>query len=465
MDSPLTRFLIASHLSQKGKTPGFYDDDIPLLFLGSKAPAAFLDEVNDDTLAGLYGLLTACGTPSGAGEHEGKLKRSARHAVNLVKWLLMDWKESDQKKGNLNQFAESFLSLPAHHYHHMQLDIHVIGDDRGGAKEDSCQIIVFILTQHLAEGGEGQQPLSLEEVLSNPKAQQEFEIWSARHTSASVQDTIKKNAAARQSELTLQQRQDAAASKAMGVITDDYEAADDSEHSGGSDRGDDVPDEPTVNDGYGDDEGDVMAAFRKRKKAITKDLKDAMTRGEIEARHGVAVRWEDSELAREQRARAASAARAGVHETVRDSQEAAAELAEREEGKAKVLGKDPLGLAAKEKVEFDLQAIEKAQAEQIEQALYEFQEEYQKAEGTGDEKISKAVAAQKESLEALVERCGGIEAMENTANLKRSVLPTNQNFDPILFLTLVHRMTGYDILIESMGRLTSKFMEMLSSSI
>jgi hypothetical protein len=433
-----------------------------LLFLGSKAPAAFLDEVNDDTLAGLYGVLTACGTPSGAGDNEGKLKRSARHAVNLVKWLLMDWKETDQKKGNLNQFAESFLSLPAHHYHHMQLDIHVIGDDRGGAKEDSCQIIVFILTQHLAEDGEGPQPLSLEEVLSNPKAQQEFEIWSARHTSASVQDQIKKNAAARQSELTLQQRQDAAASKAMGVITDDYEAADDSDHSA-SDRGDDVPDEQTVNDGYGDDEGDVMAAFRKRKKAITKDLKDAMTRGEIEARHGVAVRWEDSELAREQRARAASAARAGVHETVRDSQEAAAELAEREEGKAKVLGKDPLGLAAKEKAAFDLQTIEKAQAEQIEQALYEFQEEYQKAEGTGDEKISKAVAAQKESLEALVERCGGIEAMENTANLKRSVLPTNQNFDPILFLTLVHRMTGYDILIESMGRLTSKFM--LSSSI
>jgi hypothetical protein len=439
------------------------------LFLGSKAPAAFLDEVNDDTLAGLYGLLTACGTPSGAGEHEGKLKRSARHAVNLVKWLLMDWKESDQKKGadNLNQFAESFLSLPAHHYHHMQLDIHVIGDDRGGAKEDSCQIIVFILTQHLAEDGEGPQPLSLEEVLSNPKAQQEFEIWSARHTSSSVQDQIKKNAAARQAELTQQQRQDAAASKAMGGIgiTDDYEGGmgDDSDHSA-SDRADDVnADEQTVNDGYGDDEGDVMAAFRKRKKAITKDLKDAMTRGEIEARHGVAVRWEDSELAREQRARAASAARAGVHETVRDSQEAAAELAEREDVKAKVLGKDPLGLAAKEKAAFDLQTIEKAQAEQIEQALYEFQEEYQKAEGTGDEKISKAVAAQKESLEALVERCGGIEAMENTANLKRSVLPTNQNFDPILFLTLVHRMTGYDILIESMGRLTSKFM--LSSSI
>jgi hypothetical protein len=428
------------------------------LFLGSKAPAAFLDEVDDDTLAGLYGLLNACGTPSGAGENEGKLKRSARHAVNLLKWLLMDWKEANHKKGDLNQFAQSFLSLPAHYYHHMQLDIHVIGDDRGGAKEDSCQIIVFILTQHLSEDSEGPQPLSLEEVLSNPKAQQEFEIWSARHTSASVQDQIKKNAAARQGELALQQRQDALASKAMGGITDDYEAADDSENSA-SDRADDVPDEPMANDGYGDDEGDVMAAFRKRKKAITKDLKDAMTRGDLEARHGVAVRWEDSQLAREQRARAASAARAGAgaHETVRDSQEAAAELAEREEGKAKVLGKDPLGLAAKGKVAFDLQAIEKAQAEQIEQGLYEFQEEYQKAEGTGDEKLAKAVAAQKESLEALVERCGGIEAMENTANLKRSVLPTNQNFDPILFLTLVHRATSYDILVESMGRLTSKF--------
>jgi hypothetical protein len=436
---------------QKGGTPEFYDDDIPLLFLGSKAPVAFLDEVDDETLAGLYGVLTACGTPSGSGEHDGGLKRSARHAVNLVKWLVMDWKETNHRKGDLNQFAQSFLSYPAHHFHHMQLDLHVIGDDRGGAKEEACQIIVFILTQHLSEDGESAQCLMLEEVLSTPKAQQEFEIWSARQTSASVQDQIKKNALARQAALAMQQRQDALASKAMGNIADDYDVAEDSDHSASETQ--DMPDDQDDDDGYGDDDG-VMAAFRKRKKADAKALKDSMTRGEIEAKHGVAVRWEDSQLAREQRARAASAARAGVHETVRDSQEAAMELVEREEEKAKVLGKDPLGLATAED-DFDLQQIEKAQAEQIEQALYELQEEYQKAEGTGDEKIAKAVAAQKESLEALVERCGGIEAMEHTANLKQSVLPTDQKFDPILFLTLVHRTTSYDLLVESMGRLSS----------
>lgn len=405
-----------------------------------------------ESIAGLYGLLTACGTPSGeTNNHDGGLKRSARHAVNLVKWLVLDWKEENQKKDDLNVFAQSFLSFGAHHYHHMQLDLHVIGDERGGAKEESCQLIVFILTQHLSEDAEATQPLMLEEVLSNPQAQQEFELWSAR-LSASVQDQIKKNAVARQAELALQQRQDAFASKALGGIGDDFDAADDSDHSASERQ--DLQEEEDVDDGYGDDDG-VMAAFRKRKKADTKALKDAMKSGDMEAKHGVALCWEDSQLAREQRARAASAARAGEHETVRDSQEAAMELVEREEEKAKVIGKDPLGLATTD--DFDLQGLEKAQAEQIEQALYEFQEEYQKAEGTGDERISKAVASQKESLEALVERCGGIEAMENTANLKKSVLPTNQKFDPILFLTLVHRTTSYDILVDALGRLSSTY--------
>jgi hypothetical protein len=52
------------------KPPEFYDDDLPLLWLGSAAPAVYLEEVNDDLLAmGIYGLLQACGAPSD--DHDG----------------------------------------------------------------------------------------------------------------------------------------------------------------------------------------------------------------------------------------------------------------------------------------------------------------------------------------------------------------------------------------------------------
>lgn len=196
-----------------------------------------------------------------------------------------------------------------------------------------------------------------------------------------------------------------------------------------------------------------MAAMRKRKKQYQKELKEAEGRGEITASHGVATRWEDSQLAREQRARAASAARAGKHDTIRDSQEAAQELMEREEEKAKMHGKDPLGII-KER-DFDLQTLEKAQAEQMEQALHEAQEALQKAEALGNDKVTKKAALRKDCLEGFIYRLGGIEAMENQSSLQHSILPTNPNFNPVLFLTLVHRTSNYDTLIGSLSRLSS----------
>jgi hypothetical protein len=418
-----------------------------LLFLGSAAPAAYLDDPDDiENLSGLYGILQACGTPSG--EHDGTLKRSARHVMNLLKWILLDWKEADQTGHNL--FCQSFLSLKPEHYEYMGLDFHCDDrkGDRGGAKEDACQVIVLLLTKHLSEDGERAFPLMMEDLMSRPIAQQEFEIWLANNTPASVQDIIKKNSVTRQSELALQQRQDQLASKAMGTtMQDEYE--DDSD----PDASENIDDSEQEDVSFGADEGDVMAAFRKKQKNLRKELKQAEGRGEISrAKHGVATRWEDSQLAREQRAWAASAARAGQHQTVRDSQDAAQEAAEREEEKAKFMGKDPLGIVHED--EFDLRKMEKALAEQMEQALADLQEEIQKAESAGSEELVRKAAAQKESLEALVERMGGLEVMESHAQF--SLLPSHPKFDPILFLTLVHRKTSYDKLMGSMGRLSSK---------
>jgi hypothetical protein len=486
-----------------------------LLFLGSKTPSAFLDEVDDDVLLSLYGLLLAAGTPSNdsGGKVKGKagashrntsalqrsstkassLKRSARHAMNLLKWLIMDWKEpagrqtkKNSVKSDLNLFAVSFLSFQVSYYSHMALDIHLTGEgDRGGAKEDACRIVVLILTYHLTEDGDHAHPVAIDDLLT-PLAQQSFELWMSKgHVSLTDQELMKKNAQLRQAEILLAQKQaELAGGGGGGGGDDNYDGLlDDSDHHDHSDDNDDNHDE--VDHGHRDvddmDDGDdIMAAFRKQKKQAQRDLKAAARRGDIKATQGVATRWEDSQLAREQRARAAAASAArgagGSHETVRDSQDAAAELVEREEEKAKLLGKDPLGIidsatnvnsTSKDRsmigttsdgvsVDFDLRRIDANQANQIEKALYELTEELQKAESAGLEKRVKELTAQKESLESLVDRCGGMDAMESN-NARRSVLPTNPNFDPILFLTLVHRSTTYDQLVSSLSQLSSTY--------
>jgi len=335
----------------------------------------------------------------------------------------------------------------------MGLDFHCDDrkGDRGGSKEDACRVIVLILTKHLTEDGETLQPLMMEELVTRPIAQQEFEIWLANHTTASVQDEIKKNAVARQSEIQLQQRQDTLAGKTLGGINEDFDDDSDPDQSENNNAGTDVDEsESHTNDDYGAD--DVMAAFRKKQKHLRKEMKAAEGRGR--SKQGVATRWEDSQLAREQRAWAASAAKAGQHQSVRDSQDAAQELQEREEEKAKQMGKDPLGLVDDD--DFDLRKLEQVMAEQMEQALHDLQEEVQKAESAGSEELTRKAAAQKESLEALVERMGGLDAMEIPENCPHSVLPSSPSFDPILFLTLVHRKTSYDKLIGSMDRLSSK---------
>ena len=119
--------------------------------------------------------MQACGSSSSE-KNDGSLKRSARQAMELCKQLLLDWKEAGQKKGELNLFATSFLSLPVQYYEHIRLDLHCRGDDRGGARLEAFNIILLILKSHLSEDGESESPITLDELLPrSTKAQQEFE--------------------------------------------------------------------------------------------------------------------------------------------------------------------------------------------------------------------------------------------------------------------------------------------------
>lgn len=491
--------------------------------MGAETPAIYLDDetAQDDLpIRKLYhGLLFAAGMKSD--NDKGSLKRSARHAMNLLRWLLLDWKDgssdanitnnSTSPEQHLNLFARSFVSLPVSSYRHLQLNLHVIGDDRGGAKEDACAIVVLILCHHMSELGESAQPVLLEELITTPVAQQAYDLWVARFANLTPrqQDLITKNTLIRQAEIAMQQRQEAVLLKAgvvgggagggtghLGGAADDGEVLDDSDHEASDHAGGDPDDHPdnfdpdkaasaADEDSESEiDELDVMAAMRKRQRTIRKELALGQTASTRLPVGVAATRWVDSQLAREQavRDRAAAAAQKtnstseaatnNTTNTVRDSANAAQEMQIREDEKAKVQGKDPLGLIGHRlkksisassddddeygQAKFDLRQVENAQAEQMELALHEATEDIQKAETAGHEEALKKAVFGKESLEQLIDKLGGLEAMESY-NSKASILPTQSTFNPLLFLTLLHRKASMKDLIDSMNRLSSKY--------
>ena len=424
-------------------TPEFYDDDIPLLLLGSAAPPALLassDLLDDIDYGGgksseIYGLLQGCGTPSV--EHDHMLKRSARHAMSLLKFLVIDFVEEGETSNGLNLFAQAFCSFPVDKYRYMSLDLHLIGDQRGGAQEDACEVMVLLLTKHLAEDGETSSPLSKEDLLASPQAQQAFDLWVAQNVSKSKQKKIQQNAKRRKEAEAAQTGRGLSIKEGADLDADDSENVD------------------------GDD-------MKRRKKKSSK--KDQGGRAADDELSGPALRWEDSLLYREQQARLQAKKRlegdrggSTVHDNVRESQEAAKDLAEREEEKNKVLRRDPLGLKEEE---FDLVSIEKDQVDHLEQGLSELQEELNKAEAGGED--NQALRAKKESLEMILDSIVGVTdgvsglASNTPGGLKKtgkSILPTDSNFDPILFLTLVHRKASYEELVGSMNQLSSTYTE------
>lgn len=452
-------------------TPEFYDDDVPLLLLGSVTPSALLEE-DDEAFSEIYGLMQACGSPSS--EHDKALKRSARHSVMLLKYLVTEYTEmengvrinntsiDDNNPDGLpvprNVFAHAFCSLAVRHYKLLELGLHIReGNNRGAAKEEACQIMVLLLTQHYSEDGQSMAPLLLDDLVSHPPHQQAFELWAHTSTTREQQEKMKENALKRQNEIALRERKEQLQNKGLSRISEEFELDNDDDQDEHSENED--------SDGSDSDfdENDAMAVMLRRQKQMKKELKKAKKDGERAALEGPAMRWEDSQLYREQQARAAANQRAAEtgqhHETVRESQDAIQELAVREEEKAKILGRDPLGLLGDD---FDLRKIQDAQAEYMEQTLQGLEEGMHKAERENTIEDSKSNSAeddfkrqqaQKESLMAIVDRLGGLDQLENPT---RSVLPTDPTFDPMLFLTLVHREVGYRELIGSVDRLTNK---------
>ncbi|KAL3942111.1 MAG: hypothetical protein SGBAC_003648 [Bacillariaceae sp.] len=415
---------------EAGDVPEFYDDDIPLLLLGSAVPAALLGDDTDILGENVIGLLQAAGSPSV--EHDQTLKRSARHAMSLLKYLVCDFVEDGEEEGgdSLNLFALCFCSLPLDRYQFMSLDLHLVGDERGGAKDDACSIMVLLLCNHVQEDGETPSPLSKEDLCMDPTAVEAFEEWVTSNTSKDQRKKMKKNAEKRQ--------------EALAEVDDDLE--------------NEYVDSDGEDSDFDDDDGGALGEIRKKRKADKKAVMDAVHSGDMSKRRGPALRWEDSQLYKEQQARIAAHQKmqeqegGGFHDTVTDNLRLAQEMAEREEEKSKILRKDPLGLQG---ADFDLRTLEKEQVDFLEQGLMEFQEEIRKGEAGGED--NNVLRAKKESLESILDGIVGVGGTSGgISGTGHSVLPTEAQFDPILFLTLVHRNASYDELLGSMNRLSSK---------
>lgn len=208
----LTRF--RNYVSAGPSTPEFYDDDIPLLLLGSAATPAGLYGLNNNNdlednvkTSTKTGLLQACGAPSQ--DHGDMLKRSARYAMSLLKYLVCDHRECINgrvvplnkdpvtRQVELNMFAHALCCCTVDQLSKMKLHWHVENDNdsssRSGAKAEACAVLVLLLTRHLSPDGSSEQPIPLQDLLPTVKARKAFDMWlnSRNGPSKEVQKLIK----------------------------------------------------------------------------------------------------------------------------------------------------------------------------------------------------------------------------------------------------------------------------------
>ena len=423
--------------------PEFYDDDYLLLLLGSESPT--IDE--DDDLGGmtLYGLLRAAGCPST--DHKDSLKRSARPTISLLRYLCLEFEQSSnhinkQILGDLNGFAEGLCALNVPQLRTLRIDIHIgKGDNesgsRGGSKDDACHLLALILARHTDTDYETPKPLKLKDFLPESRGQAEFEAWLGENASPDVRRTIKENIAA---------------AEGGGVVGGGFKPKTTSSNAGGGGN------MPVFGDSDDEEEGDdILGAFGKKTTAsstskltggqdLTADSLGGRGAGATKALSpdGKPLTWSETQMASETE-------RASGEIFVKEEREKAmAERKKAEEEKKRLIGRDPLGIHSMNEV--DLQEIENSREYLIEQTLHEIEaaieSELAMVSESGVEKVN-WLEAQRQALLALIEA-------KKKSDKDPSILPTSPDFDPIFFLTLVHRHTTYQDLLDSTSRLSRK---------
>lgn len=449
---------------KKYSTPEFYDDDIPLLFLGSESSHAFYDADTYGDLSNCLGLLSACATPST--DHTGGLKRSARNAMNLLKFLVIDYHEIkmgqvvqpniDDTTGlpELNPFADALCSLKpeqlrlANFEQHLR-DVQEESDhQRAGAKGDACQVLALLFSRyHDPNSSTVSTHLLLTDLLDSPQTIQSFENWMVQHVSKEQQQMIKSNAYA---------------SKSAGITPTESHLGDSGDNFGFKKR-------PHLNDSMNKSNEPATETFAEEqmdslgiKLYNKKDMVDSTFNA-----NGLPTRWEDSKLAQAQ-------IQLDTHNTVSMKDEE--KLRMYNEEKQRILRRDPLNIRPDN---FDLQYIQDQVVELLQDAIHDMDDEMEEYEPRErfEEVVRKrkkrkdkyaysvehlvSLGSQKNALESIL---NGKDVDEDTEEEKStslqakdlSILPSDPNFNPMLFLTLVHKNTSYEELVNSMECLDSK---------
>ena len=410
--------------------------------------------------------------------------------MNLVKYLACD--HVDQVEGEpaqlgidaatgmpeLNPFAHALCSMKPAQLRIANFDAHLKdtsyhggaeGNARNGAKGEACQVLVLLFTRHSdpnagsgsGEGTAAATALLIEDLLPSQAARQSFENWMVQNVSKDVQNAVKSRA-----------------TKAAIL------AGPSSSRNPGS---------PLATNDQVEVELDVFDAFKKRTGAVTESVRQAMGEAEAHAEEQLdelgiklftkddlmddATCWKDSKLAKKQFQLSSTerdvGAGAGPDLPSKDEERIKMQNAERQ----KMLGRDPLGIRPDT---FDLQNLKGRAIEVLDDAINDLEEEmdefepHEKAAEIARKRKKKkdkhaysvdqlvSLGSQKNALEAIL--TGGLDEKTNAEGEEKSsaaakdlsILPTDADFNPMLFLTLVHRNASYEQLKESVLRLDSK---------
>ena len=404
--------------------PEFYDDDHSLLLLGSDSPTAMEDEALSGMV--LVGLLSASGCPST--DHKEALKRSARPAISLLRYLCLEFDGAGGITGEPNGFACALCALDVARLRTMRLELHIGrgdgdgGGTRGGSKDDACALLALVLARHTDPDGGSPDPVSASDLLPEPRVRAEFERWLGENAGQDARRAIRENAEA--------------AARPGGPA----KAA-----AGGEDDGDEH------------DEDDVLGVFGIGKRGGPSDSSKPGGGGPARpgqkphaqqtpaAPAGPPTAWSQTSMA-EKRERASGA----IFLEEEQKKDAEAQARAKEE-KQRLLQRDPLGILGPGT--FDLQAADAASEHLLRQTLREveaeIEQELQLAGDSGVEKVN-WLEAQRQAILAVSER----RSLPSGSNISCS--PTSPAFDPMLFLTLAHRTATYEELRESTSRLSRK---------
>ncbi|KAL9181123.1 hypothetical protein ACHAXT_009928 [Thalassiosira profunda] len=436
--------------------PEFYDDDFSLLLLGSESPTAMEDEELENM--DLVGLLRAAGTPSS--DHKDSLKRSARPTISLLRYLCLEFEATSTNANNilgeLNGFAAAFCALNVPQLRTVRYDIHIgKGDNesgsRGGSKDDACHLLALLLARHTDTDYETPKPLKMKDFLPDPSSQAEFETWLGENAGPDVRRAIKENLAASDGGGTGSGFGGGDMSTAVGGgggggggerAMPSFDGSEDDDDEGEVEEEDDDVVGMFGKKGSPDKAAVVSQPKKKKKSSSQSDpLGGGTSAGPV---GGNPTRWAQTQMAAEKE-RAS-----GALFLEEEREKARAERQKADEEKRRLLGRDPLGIA---KGQFSLQDIENNREYYINLTLEEIEQEIE-AElaqvGPDSESVS-FLDGQRQALLKIMEEKEGGDGKDWP-----SVLPTHPEFDPMLFLTLVHRNATYQELDESTSRLSRK---------